>query len=136
MTSPEYTEYERLTKNMEAHFLILTPTFMGYVEDVLFAVEEPDLRYYCFHFYNDSYLSHIFQRLSYRIEKLVKRTDAQKFPSLTNGIINLLIYLKEPIVRQDDEKYNAENYLWWRNVVIANPVIVQNSSFKKYLQVL
>lgn len=36
MTSPEYTEYERLTKNMEADFLILTPTFMGYLEDVIF----------------------------------------------------------------------------------------------------
>ncbi|WP_231433809.1 hypothetical protein [Chryseobacterium sp. Leaf313] len=73
MTSPEYTEYERLTKNMEADFLILTPTFMGYVEDVIFGEEEKDLRFYCFHFYNDSYLSHIFQRLSYRIEKLLKR---------------------------------------------------------------
>jgi hypothetical protein len=136
MTSPEYTEYERLTKNMEADFLILTPTFMGYVEDVIFGEEEPDLRYYCFHFYNDSYLSHIFQRLSYRIEKLLKRTDSQRFPNLANGFINLLIYLKEPIARKDDEKYKAENYLYWRNVVIADPQLAYNSSFRKYLTAL
>lgn len=136
MTSPEYTEYERLTKNMEADFLILTPAFMGYIEDVIFGEEEPDLRFYCFHFYNDSYLSQIFQRLSYRIEKLLKRTDAQRFPNLANGFINLLIYLKEPIVRKDDEIYKAENYLYWRNVVIADPQLAYNSSFRKYLTVL
>lgn len=116
MTSPEYTEYDRLTKNMEADFLILTPTFMGYVEDVIFGEEEKDLRYYCFHFYNDSYLSHIFQRLSYRIENFRIRTDVQRFPSLANAFINLLIYLKEPTARKDDEKHKAENYLYWRNV--------------------
>lgn len=136
MTSPEYTEYDRLTKNMEADFLILTPTFMGYLEDVIFGEEEPDLRYYCFHFYNDSYLSHIFQRLCYRIEKLLKRTDALRFPNLANGFINLLIYLKEPIVSKDDEKYKAENYLYWRNVVIADPQLAYNSSFRKYLVVI
>lgn len=136
MTSPEYTEYERLTKNMEADFLILTPTFMGYVEDVIFGEEEPDLRYYCFHFYNDSYLSHIFQRLSYRIEKLLRRTDAQRFPNLANGFINLLIYLKEPIARKEDEKYKAENYLWWRNEIIRDPILAHNSSFRKYLTVI
>ena len=136
MTSPEYTEYERITKNMEADFLILTPTFMGYVEDVIFGEEHPELRHYCFHFYNDSYLSHIFQRLSYRIEKLLRRTDAQRFPNLANGFINLLIYLKEPIALKDDEKYKAENYLYWRNVVIADPELAYNSSFRKYLTVL
>lgn len=133
MTSPEYTEYERLTKNMEADFLILTPTFMGYVEDVIFGEEHPELRHYSFHFYNDAYLSHIFQRLSYRIEKLLKRTDAQRFPKLANGFINLLIYLKEPIARKDDEKYKAENYLWWRNYIISDPQLAYNSSFRKYL---
>lgn len=136
MTSPEYTEYERLTKNMEADFLILTETFMGYVEDVIFGEEEKDLRYYCFHFYNDSYLSHIFQRLSYRIEKLLNRTDAHRFPNLANGFINLLIYLKEPIVRQDDLEYKAEHYLWWRNEIIRDPILAHNSSFRKYLTAL
>lgn len=75
MNSPEYTEYERITKNMEADFLIFTPTFMGYVEDVIFGEEEKDLRYYCFNFYNDSYLPPVFQRLSYLIEKLSNRTE-------------------------------------------------------------
>ena len=121
---------------MEADFLILTPTFMGYVEDVIIGEEEKDLRYYCFHFYNDSYLSHIFQRLSYRIEKLLKRTDAQRFPNLANGFINLLIYLKEPIVRKDDLEYKAENFLWWRNEIIRDPILAHNSSFRKYLTVL
>lgn len=136
MTSPEYTEYERPTKDVEADFLILTPTFMGYVEDVIFGEEEPDLRHYCFHFYNDAYLSHIFQRLSYRIEKLLKRTDAQRFPNLANGFINLLIYLKEPLVRENDLEYKAENYLWWRNYIISDPQLAYNSSFRNYLVAL
>lgn len=136
MTSAEHNHYDQITEYMEADFLILTPTFMGYLEDVIFGEEHPELRHYCFHFYNDSYLSHIFQRLSYRIEKLLKRTDAERFPNLANGFINLLIYLKEPIARKNDEKYKAENYLYWRNVVIADPQLAYNSSFRKYLVAL
>ncbi|SHM93664.1 hypothetical protein SAMN05444360_12234 [Chryseobacterium carnipullorum] len=52
MTSKEYTEYDRLTHEMELHFIALTPQFMEYCENVIFGDEIEDLRYYCFHFYN------------------------------------------------------------------------------------
>lgn len=75
---------------MKVYFLILTPTFMRYIEDVIFE-EETDLRYYCFHFYNDSYLSHVFQRLSYCTEKLL--SGRSKIP---NNCYHLTIHLDLP----------------------------------------
>lgn len=104
MNAREQIQYDRLTHEMELDFIALTPTFMGYCEDVIFGEEIEDLRYYCFHFYNDNYLSHIYQKLSHRIERLYKKVDSEQFPDLFNGFSNLLIYLKEPIVRESDLK--------------------------------
>jgi hypothetical protein len=136
MTSKEHAEYNRLTEEMEADFLILTATFMGYCEDIIFGEEIPEIKYYCFHFYNDNYSKSIFQRLSYRIERLLKRMPKDFRAWQINGFSNLLIYLKEPITKELDEKYKAENYLYWRNVVIADPELAHNSSFRKYLLAL
>lgn len=54
MTSLEYTEYNRITDEMELDFIALTPLFMEYCEDVILRKEIEDLRHYCFHFYNDT----------------------------------------------------------------------------------
>lgn len=136
MTSREYQEYDRLTEDMEADFLILTAKFMEYCEKIIFGEDFPEIKYYCFHLYNDNYSSQTFQRLSYRIDKLLIQTDAKKFPNLANGLTDLLIYLKEPIAREKDQLYRAENYLWWKNAVIADPQLAYSSSFRKYLQIL
>lgn len=136
MTSAEYTKYDRLTDDMELDFLALTPLFMGYCEDVIFGDEINDLRHYCFHYYNDNYLSHLFQKLSYRIERLYKQIDSEQFPNLSNGFANLLIYLKEPIAREEDLEYKAENFVYWRNQVLQDPALAYNSSFRKYLVAL
>ncbi|MFP3835340.1 hypothetical protein [Chryseobacterium sp. SIMBA_028] len=136
MISSEYTEYDRLTYGMELNFIALTPLFMGYCEDVIFGEEIEDLRYYCFHFYNDNYLSHLYQKLSYRIERLYKEMDSSQFPNLSNGFANLLIYLKEPIARENDQEYKAVNFVYWRNQVLQDPALAHNGSFRKYLIVL
>ena len=135
MTSPEYKEYDRLTHKMEMHFIALTPTFMGYCEDIIFGEDLPGIKYYCFHFYNDNYLSHIYQKLSHRIERLYKQIDSNLYPDLSNGFANLLIYLKEPIARETDQEYREENYKHWREVVIQDEVLIHNGSFRKYLVV-
>ncbi|MDP9959159.1 hypothetical protein [Chryseobacterium lathyri] len=98
--------------------------------------EIDDLRYYYFHFYNDNYLSHLFQKLSYRIERLYKKVDPDQFPDLSNGLANLLIYLKEPIARENDLEYKAENFVFWRNQILQDPALAYNGSFRKYLVVL
>lgn len=133
MTSLEYTEYDRLTYEMELNFIALTPLFMGYCEDVIFGEEIQDLRYYCFHFYNDNYLSHLYQKLSYRIERLYKEMDSEQFPDLSNGFANLLIYLKEPIARENDLEYKTENFVYWRKQILQDSSLAYNGSFRKYL---
>jgi len=87
MTAKEYTKYYHLTHEMELHFIALTPQFMGYCEDVIFGEEIEDLRYYCFHFYNDDHLSHLYQKLSQRIERLYKKIDPEQFLDLSNGLL-------------------------------------------------
>ncbi|WP_139785422.1 hypothetical protein [Chryseobacterium phocaeense] len=67
---------------------------MGYCEDVIFGEEIEDLRHYCYHFYNDNYTSHLYQKLSFRIERLYKEIDSIEYPGLSDGFANLLIYLK------------------------------------------
>lgn len=136
MTSKEYTEYDRLTHEMELHFIALTPQFMGYCEDVIFGEEIAELSYFCFHFYNDNYLSQLYQKLSHRIERLYKKIDSEQFPDLSNGFANLLIYLKEPIAREKDLEYKAENFVFWRNQILQDPALAHNGSFKKYLVAL
>ncbi len=136
MTSQEHTEYDRLTHEMELHFIALTPLFIEYCENVIFGEEIEDLRYYCFHFYNDNYLSHLYQKLSYRIERLYKEVDSKQYPNLSNAFANLLIYLKEPITRENDLEYKAENFVYWRNQILQDPALARNGSFRKYLVAL
>jgi hypothetical protein len=121
---------------MELHFIALTPLFMGYCEDVIFGDEIENLRYYCYHYYNDKYLSHLYHKLSYRIERLYKEIDPEQFPNLSDGFANLLIYLKEPIARENDLEYKAENYVFWRNEILKDPALAHNGSFRKYLVTL
>lgn len=134
MTSLEYTEYDRLTEDMEFDFIVLTSEFLLHCEHIIFGEDYPDLKYYCFHLYNDSYSSKIFQKLSYRIERLYKQIDSEQFPDLSNGFANLLIYLKEPIARENDEEYKEIIFRYWREVVIRDEVLIHNGSFRRYLK--
>lgn len=137
MTSPEYTEYDRLTKNMEADFLVLGELFMEHCEDIIFGGDYPEIKYLCFHKFNDNYTKQIFSKLSYRIERLYKQIDAQYYPNLSAGFGNLLIYLKEPILRENDMEYKAENYRYWLEEIRKNPDLVRYSTpFRKYLTAL
>lgn len=79
MTSKEYTEYDRLTEDMEFDFIVLTSEFLLHCEHIIFGEDYPDLKYYCFHLYNDSYSSKIFQKLSYRIERLYKQKHSNEW---------------------------------------------------------
>lgn len=133
MNSKEYTEYNRLTDEMELHFVALTSSFMGYCEDIIFGSDYPEIRSYCFHLYNDNYTRNIYSKLSYRIERLLNHTDQKLYPNLFDGFSNLLIYLKEPIVRENDEQYRKENYDFWREKVCLDPELTKSGSFLKYL---
>lgn len=133
MNTKEYAEYDRLTHEMELHFVALTSSFMGYCEDIIFGYDYPEIRYYCFHLYNDNYTRNIFSKLSYRIERLLNKTDQKLYPNLFDGFSNLLIYLKEPIVRENDPEYREENYLYWRKKVYLDLELTRSGSFLKYL---
>lgn len=130
----EHAEYDRLTEGMEMDFIALSESFLGYCEEIIFGNDFPDIKYYCFHLYNDNYTSGIFLRLSYRIEKLYQKIDHVQFPELSHGFANLLIYLKEPITRETDENYRAENFIYWQDQIITDPQLAYNGSFKKYLK--
>lgn len=118
---------------MEADFLALGDTFMSYVEEIIFGLEVEDISYYCFHLSNDNYTKNCYSKLSYRIEKLLNQTDPKLYPNLFDGFSNLLIYLKEPIVRENDPEYKEENYLYWRKKVCLDPELTRSGSFLKYL---
>lgn len=136
MTSAEHIEYDRLTDGMEMDFIVLTESFMGYCEDIIFGNDFPEIKYYCFHLYNDNYTKMTFSKLSYRVEKLYSQTDSKLYPGLSEGFGNLLIYLLEPILRENDKDYIAQNYIYWRNQVIKDSELLQSGSFRKYLTVI
>lgn len=134
MTSAEHNHYDRITENMEADFLLLGDSFLTDVEEIIFGNDVEDFKYYCFHVYNDLYLKAAYTKLSYRIIKLINQTDSTKFPNLFDGFSNLLIYLKEPILREQDQEYKADNYRYWLEVIRKDPEIVRMSNaFRKYL---
>ena len=118
---------------MEADFLVLGNIFMSYVEEIIFGLEVEDISYFCFHLANDNYTKNCYSKLSYRIEKLLKQTDQKLYPNLFDGFSNLLIYLKEPIVRENDEQYRKENYEFWSKKVCLDPELTRSGSFLKYL---
>lgn len=98
-------------------------------EDIIFGYDYPGIRYYCFHLYNDNYTKNIFSQLSYRIKKLLNQTDQKLYPNLYEGFSNLLIYLKDPIVRENDPEYQKENYLYWRKKVCLDPELTRSGSY-------
>lgn len=116
---------------MEVDFLILGDAFMEECENIIFGGDYPDLKYFCFHLYNDNYTKMISSNLSYRIEKLYSQTDSKLYPGLSEGFGNLLIYLKEPL-RENDKEYIADNYMYWRYEIIKEPKL-HSGSFRKYL---
>ncbi|WP_343687848.1 hypothetical protein [Chryseobacterium gleum] len=116
---------------MELHFVALTSSFIRYCEDIIFGCDYPEIRYYCYNLYNDNYTKNIFSKLSYRIERLL--ANQKLYPNLFDGFSNLLIYLKEPIVRENDEQYREENFEFWRKKVCLDPELTRSGSFVKYL---
>lgn len=134
MTSAEHKHYDQITEYMEADFLLLGDSFLTDVEEIIFGNDVEDFKYYCFHIYNDNYLNTTYTKLSYRIEKLIKQTDMDIYPNLFDGFSNLLIYLKEPILREQDQEYKAENYKYWLEVIRKDPDLVRiSNAFRKYL---
>lgn len=133
MAPSEYNHYQDITSFMEADFLVLGNTFMRYVEEIIFGDDTEDMRYYCYHLYNDNYTKNIFSKLSYRVERLLNKTDQKLYPNLFDGFSNLLIYLKEPIVRENDPEYKEENYQYWRKKVCLDLELTRSGSFVKYL---
>ncbi|KAA0126459.1 hypothetical protein FY557_17570 [Chryseobacterium sp. SN22] len=136
MTSAEHAEYDRLTEGMEMDFIVLTESFMGYCEEIIFGQDYPEIKYFCYHLYNDNYTCRIFLRLSCRIEKLYNKINPDRYPELSNGFANLLIYLKEPIAREADQDYIAENHSYWRGEIVKDPELAYSGSFRKYLSAL
>lgn len=133
MTSPEYTEYERLTEGMEFKFSALSETFMQCCENVIFGDEDKELPFICYHYYNDSYFEPKYNRLCVVAERLYHQTDESQFPNLKNGFANLIIYLREPKTRENDKEYKNANIKYWRDMVASDEVLRGNGSFRKYL---
>lgn len=117
MHTREYEEYERLTKGLEFEFRALTFDFLQHCENIIEGSEYTDLRYFCFHFYNDSHLQSEHERFVSFIEKLFTEIDKQLYPDLNNGLSNLLIYLREPKARQLDQDYIKANKKFWNDLI-------------------
>jgi len=134
MTSPEHTEYDRLTEGMEFKFSALTFDFLGHCENIIFGEEYTDLRYFCFHYYFDLSYEVVYNKFCVVMERLHRETDERQFPSLKNGFANLLIYLREPKARENDQEYKVHNLKYWRNMVITDSVLQGSRAFQKYLK--
>ena len=133
MHTREYEEYERLTKGLEFEFRALTFDFLHHCENIIEGSEYTDLRYFCFHFYNDSHLQSEYERFVSFIENLFTEINKQLYPDLNNGLSDLLIYLREPRAKADDLEYKNANIKYWRDMVSGDDGLQSNRSFNKYL---
>ena len=126
-------EYHRLTKGMEVEFLSLPKSFMHHCEQIIFGNEYKDLSYFCFHLYADTFYREHYERLSQAMEYAYNEIDRTQFKNLANNISNLLIFLREPKARVNDEEYKNANNQYWHKMVKDDEVLMLNDSFKKYL---
>lgn len=133
MTSPEYEEYEILTKGLEFEFRALTFDFLQHCENIISGSEYTDLRYFCYHFYNNAYFKSEYERFVSTIETIFTKIDKDLYPELNNGFSNLLIYLREPKARENDKEYKNANIKYWRDMVASDEVLRGNGGFRKYL---
>jgi len=134
MHTREFDEYERLTEGMEIRFSALTFDFLFHCENIIFGIEYTDLKYFCFHLYNCDVTHDIYERFTFAIEKCNKEIDVRHFPDLSNGFVNLLIYLREPKARETDLQYLQESTAYWRSMVIEADELRHNNRFWKYLK--
>ncbi len=126
-------EYHRLTKGMEVEFLSLPKSFMHHCEQIIFGNEYKELSYFCFHLYTDIFYREHYERLSQAMEYAYNETDSDKFKNLANNLANLLIFLREPQARVNDEEYKNANNQYWHKMVWDDEILMLNDSFKKYL---
>lgn len=116
MHTREYEEYERLTKGLEFEFRALTFDFLQHCENIISGSEYTDLRYFCYHFYNNSHFKSEYERFVSTIETIFTKIDKDLYPELNNGFSNLLIYLREPKARENDLEYKNTNIKYWRGI--------------------
>lgn len=62
--------YDTVIEYIEADFLILHIIFMEVYENIIYGGDYPEIKYFCFHLFNDTYSKTIFSKFSYKIEKL------------------------------------------------------------------
>lgn len=126
-------EYHRLTKGMEVEFLSLPDSFMHHCEQIVFGNEYKDLSYFCFHLYTDIFHREHYERLSQAMEYTYNEIDRTQFKNLANNIANLLIFLREPMARENDDEYKAENLQYWRDMVKDDELLMSKKEFRKYV---
>lgn len=126
-------EYHRLTKGMEADFLVLPSSFMVHCEQIVFGNEYKELSYFCFHLYTDTFYREHYERLSQAMEYAYNEVDQTQFKNLANNLSNLLIFLREPKARINDSEYILNNLEYWRDMVSDDEFLLSKKEFRKYV---
>lgn len=106
---------------------------MHHCEQIIFGNEYKELSYFCFHLYTDTFYREHYERLSQAMEYAYNEIDSNKFKNLANNLANLLIFLREPMARENDDDYKAENFRYWRDMVKDDELLMSKKEFRKYL---
>lgn len=126
-------QYEKLTEGMELEFSALSFDFLRHCENIIFGIENKEIKHFCFHLHNDNYLNGVYEYFSGYIEEIFSKVNSFEFPELKNNLANLLIYLREPKAKSGDKEYKYVNYKYWREIVYQDECLVKHPSFRKYI---
>ena len=131
----EILKYEALTKGMEFEFSALSFDFLRHCENIIKGTEIYEIKYFCYHLYNDLYLRGVYENFSQTIEMIFSDVDGHSYPALKNNLANLLIYLREPKVKEGFEVYEQINRKYWYDIVVDSEELSNHTSFRKYILV-
>lgn len=133
LQSIEIKEYERLTEKKLFEFSALSFDFLLHCENIIFGLENYEVKYFCYYFFHDAYLKGVYEYFTKYIEEIFSQIDKHKFPNLKDNFTNLIIYLKEPKAKENDKEYKNANNEYWRKIVSSSKELSGHSSFRKYL---
>ena len=135
LSNREISQYETLTEGMEFEFSALSFDFLRHCENIIFGIENYEIKFFCYHLYSDYKLRETYQKFSDYIELVFSEIEPKKFPNLKDNFANLIIYLKEPKAKENDLEYKNANNEYWRKIVSSSKELSSHSSFRKYLQI-
>lgn len=130
----ELKKYDIHTAENRNKFLILGNYFLRAADKAIVSGDTCGIDYIAFHLFNDETTKHTFLDFIKFLSDFCGSLKRKDYPDLVDNLCNFIIILLEPEAKKNNQEYNAELNLVWREITENDDVLKNNSHFSKYLR--